>query len=357
MDKKALSLFIVAAALLIGVFGVVFSGCSPEENAGGERLAYVTMDVNPSIEFVVSEKGIVLAVNGRNDDGKVLIIGEDLIGKSIDEVMDRLFYLMVEMDYINEDKTNAVQLSIATESEGLERLVKETVDKEVKELKKYYDIAVETVKSVSRDVLVEAVLYCHPEMTKEEVNAMTSDQLMVIMKGDMLEKAEFALVAIEEQYYESKEMEFKFRYYDEMKSVIEGFDRLKVAAFNVTLGLVETSIETLRELEGELLEARVDADFIIINGVSVVGSAVELAMKAVDGVIVVLEDLFATLKSYEEEFTAEINADEILQNAEKAINDAKDGFFADYGARFEELLASAKEKVAARKAQLIENAA
>lgn len=72
-------------------------GCS--SNKEEKDFSYVTIETNPDVELVCDVKGIVVAVNGLNDDGKLLILDEKLINKSIDEASTMIIELTAEMGF------------------------------------------------------------------------------------------------------------------------------------------------------------------------------------------------------------------------------------------------------------------
>ena len=66
MNKNKFSLGVSLFAL---VGAMLVNGCTANEEKG---KAYVTIETNPSVELVVDEDGFVVAVNGLNEDGKLL---------------------------------------------------------------------------------------------------------------------------------------------------------------------------------------------------------------------------------------------------------------------------------------------
>ena len=100
MNKKALFMCLaVALVLCAGTMVMVACGNRVDER----ELAYVTMSINPSIELVVNGENEVLAINGTNDDGKILLQDEDLVGKDLDLVTVRIADLLVELKYVTEE--------------------------------------------------------------------------------------------------------------------------------------------------------------------------------------------------------------------------------------------------------------
>jgi hypothetical protein len=111
------------------------------------------MEVNPSIEMVVDGNGTVLAVNGTNDDGKVLVQGEDLTGKNIDEVTVKIADLLVELKYVTEEDSKQMQIHVTAENSKLADKVNAAFDKGMTELKEHYNMALNIAAATGHQVL------------------------------------------------------------------------------------------------------------------------------------------------------------------------------------------------------------
>lgn len=110
----------IALSALMLVSGGMLSACGqsekPDSSGGGytggdtpvtyDTQAYVNLDINPSIELVVDENGKVLTVRGGNEDGLVLLYGEDsLKGKDVEKAIEIITKLAIEYGYIDENNT------------------------------------------------------------------------------------------------------------------------------------------------------------------------------------------------------------------------------------------------------------
>ena len=66
------------------VFFLMIALVACKEKEKGE-LSRVTIDINPSIEMMVDEDQKVLSVSALNDDGSIIISGEEIVGKDVEE--------------------------------------------------------------------------------------------------------------------------------------------------------------------------------------------------------------------------------------------------------------------------------
>lgn len=349
MSKRKITISVLCVVLLAAVMCICFAGCEDNKE---EALAYVTLEVNPSIELIVDEDQIVLSINGLNDDGKVLLINEEFVGKKLDEVVARISELLEELGYVAKEKHQTMQMHVVTESEKLREAVEQTVESGVAVLKAHCDMAFEIAEAVQHETLVQAVLYTNPGMDEEEVRAMSDTELIRIYKSAMLEKAEFALCYLEDQFYQMKEMEFKFRYYEEIRGVLEGVNQIIVAAYDIPLGILRTGVEHLTELQADLYDVTFDDVIIIVNGQNVFDAATQFVIDAIQSAIDSLNNTIDQLDDYRQKYIEASDADKLLTDVQNAINDAKDGFFAEFEDEFGGAISKAKERITEYKAAL-----
>ncbi|MFW6284735.1 MAG: anti-sigma-I factor RsgI family protein, partial [Bacillota bacterium] len=83
-----------------------------------EENTYLTVDINPSVEFIVNEDDEIESYTALNEDGEVVIADLDLEGKDYDEAMDLYLEEATELGYIDVDADdNAVQISTNEDDE------------------------------------------------------------------------------------------------------------------------------------------------------------------------------------------------------------------------------------------------
>lgn len=76
------------------------------------------LDVNPSVEVCYDEKGKVTSVQGLNDDGKALLVGVELKGKSYQEAAEVIFGRCVAMGYFCVGREDNAILATALDEAG-----------------------------------------------------------------------------------------------------------------------------------------------------------------------------------------------------------------------------------------------
>lgn len=114
-----------------------------EPQEAGEAVAFVTVDINPSIEITLDENGIVASVYGANEDGQVLLYGEAeaIVGFSYEDAIAYITKLAVELGYLNKD-TGDIETSVTAVDEEFSSTVLERLNKKIKETAKDHNVEV-----------------------------------------------------------------------------------------------------------------------------------------------------------------------------------------------------------------------
>jgi len=94
--------------------------------------AYVSLDINPSVEIALDKQNIVRGLNPLNDDGKELVMGLQIKGKNLDVVLQSLIVAAISKNYINTGGENVIlsavtPLSGSTDT-GLDELIRESLE-------------------------------------------------------------------------------------------------------------------------------------------------------------------------------------------------------------------------------------
>jgi len=122
MNRK---LVLVLSLLVVFVVGYVVYNNKDKGNLIAENpvqvekaLAYVTLDINPSIELAVDENDIVADTITLNEDADIAYSDLNLVGQTVEDATKTIVDNAIELGYITEiSDTNAVSVTSYTEDE------------------------------------------------------------------------------------------------------------------------------------------------------------------------------------------------------------------------------------------------
>lgn len=392
---STLSLLTITSTLLM-------SGCGKADS----DLSYVTIETNPSVELVVNDENVVVAINGLNEDGKLLISGETIEGLKIDAAAEKIIRLTEDLGFTVEgnatESSQEIKISISTDVESLKENLRNIITNSINDTIENLDLDAKIVQAETktREYFENIVLKAFPELTEEEVAEMNLQDVFEKVEAATKEKAEFATVKLEEYYQNLKENEFKLKYKQELAEALESKSALLYGAYNTALGGLRTAIEELESYQANIFSDPESSYVTALNSLNdakdeTIGVRVELAAKKADGanadvidaldtlygvkeaalntcisalngvestikstlgtMITVLEKAYQALEALEATFPKDIDFEAKLTEAENYINNSKNELFAKFEASFEDgAIAQIRNEIATRKQELID---
>lgn len=396
--------FISAILLLTLVLSAIsFTSCSNKKSEEG-GITRMTVDINPSVEFMIDEQNKIVSVTALNDDGSILIVGEAFVGKTPEEAVEMIVTLASDTGYLVQGNTeaseNTVKISVSGDSKYAEQLKKDIIEK-ADETLKALDIngKVEKVEALKIDALrqmaLSASLY-----TEEEINAMNEKQLYEVIAADRVETALLLTEEMRSAYYSAKEYKISFTERDETARIIKelgGLYNLTHTTYKTALDVYsaaiteldnfryemlvspeseyQKSLTKLREAKVELLKQKNYTASLDVNGEEYASASVTLQLseenynkmlaayeKIGTDINASLEALIAKLRQAEaklvelEDTLFDKNIEAKLQEKateiEANLNAAKDGFFAEFESAHAEDIATIEQSLLAKKQQL-----
>ncbi|MGD9901322.1 MAG: hypothetical protein AB7S44_02160 [Spirochaetales bacterium] len=200
---KKIVAVIVAIALVAGGFAayLVFGTASAS-------LGYVSVDINPSVQFILNSDDEVVGVTASNDDGETILLGvtDELIGMDIEDATQRIVELALEYGYLDPDALatdpNAVTITtmLETQNTRLQDQLRERIRTHLEEFFKnngifgvvmtdldMQDVITEATElgiSAGELKLIRSVQAAYPDLTTEELLDTSVKDMM-----DMLREA------------------------------------------------------------------------------------------------------------------------------------------------------------------------
>lgn len=398
-----------AAALALSVAMVAgvgtFAGCGESSPEAANAAARMTVEINPSVEFILDSDEKVLSVTGLNDDGSLIVAGEAFVGKTADEAVKLMVGIAVDTGYLVKGEVtadeNGITVSVSGDAEAADRIyqnVKGKVDALLEE--KGVTAAIEKGEALKIEALRAMVMAADPTLTQAEADAMTEEQLLNALKLARIECAELLTEELRQAYRNAKEYEFAFAEKEATKNVIAGMDAAYQEVKDGYSNLLESYRNAIKEVEEARYKAFVAADSSyqkalkevqdakteLLKQKNVVAqmedsaektaaelilkakeSAFEMAEKslaasaaianqAMEGVVTMMKTVEAQLTAFESQLPAEV-ASALTERAaelEKAMNEAKAKAFENFEEAHGEDIEAVKKALEARKQALIE---
>ena len=392
----------VGALAVVGVVGIATKGFGLFKEK--EAKSMVTIDTNPSIELVVDEKDKVVSVRGANDDGKLVLYGEKVVGKDVEKAVEIIIQAEIDTGYIVANAqigANQFSLTVSSDTTVESSELINSIQNKVKEVCENNNIAIalEESKALARSELEKLALELDPTLTEERVKEMETSQLLTVVKLYQLETVELYNSKLEELYTNVKE--FKFDYMSQ-ESTLEAMQTIDGAIANLAITAYESAVNLLKSAQESVETARynwlVKEDSLYQQQVAAVKdkkqevlalknevakledgaektnkeAALTVALKSLDSAEVLLQQAYTnantaldtvvnaldsamtSLDSALESFlTAYASVTDTIKEklveAENKLNESKDQIFADFEEKYGAEVAHYKEEIAARK--------
>lgn len=196
-------------------------------NNNDSYLALVTIDVNPSIEMVVDEKNQVLSVYGNNDEGKMIIEGENIIGQNLEEVINAIIFLEKDTKYLVSGLSNEITISITTDEQTKNEILTKSVKQMVVDSCQNNDLEanVNVLDGKSYKELKNQVLQFNPILNDDKIKNYTLTDLINEVKLYQLEVKNFATTKIEKLYLEIKKQSITLTEQESIRNAINNLDK------------------------------------------------------------------------------------------------------------------------------------
>lgn len=238
-----------------------FTSCKKDEKGETSR---VTVDINPSIELIVDEDQKVVSVTALNDDGAIIISGEAIVGKTVEDAVKLIVNVSTETGYLVkgevEASPNNVKISVSGDSEYAKKLN----DKLVESTKKFLEdsgikAGVEKVKAMAIEDLRKLVVK-YSAYTEEEVAEMSEEDLIKALAVGRIETAQLISEEMKKLYFEAKEYEISFAQREETAKIIKGLGSAYTILYNSYADAVNAYREVIDQVEQVKYDALISPD-------------------------------------------------------------------------------------------------
>lgn len=395
-------LVIATSALALSIVVGVGTYIVVNNTQSKEAPSVVTLSVNPSVRFVLDKKNNVVAVSGENDEGKMIIADEEIVGKPIDKAIELVLTIENETGYlvsgnVVKDTDNNINVSITVDNEQVKKALENKINSTVTTVcdKLYIDETIAFVDGYTRKQLEEIALKYDSSL---DVENMTYEQLIDTVKLYSLETASLYTEALECFYNDFKEYEIKFANEEFTKEIIDNFSSIIGNVYNTAYTSLESvkdylnkayydnfidetstyqqALVTLQSKKQEVLEIKneiakledSDTKTQLLNNLTAqekilttcekaletsrsnCEEAINVAKSSIDNALSILDSAFSSLKEMLPSIEEQINNN--ATELENKLNEFKDNVFESFENKYGEAINNAKTNVLAYKESL-----
>jgi len=257
------------AAMLLAAFATsLLCACGGKEVLPEEgTVTRMTVDVNPSVEFMVDDQNKVVSVTALNDDGSILIAGETFVGKTPEEAVELVVSLAAETGYLVKGNVtadeNTVNISVSGDTEYAKQLAKD-VETKAASVMESFDIEGKVAKIEAMNLEALRVLAGKTSLyTEEEIAGMDEKQLYAVLAESRIETALLLTEEMREAYYTAKEYEISFAESEAVAAIIGemgGLYKLVQVTYQAALNTYSSAITALDDFRYDMLVSP-DSDY------------------------------------------------------------------------------------------------
>ncbi|TYO97930.1 anti-sigma factor domain-containing protein [Desulfallas thermosapovorans] len=139
------SYWAVASFLVVALAWLAFNSMLPR------AVAYVALDINPSVELGINGDNIIVSARGVDDDGKELLQRVNVMHDPLADGVQKIIAGCIEYQYLNPEKENLV-LATVTKTKGKAANKNSDKVKDVKEQKDTKDVHDYIYNSISNSI-------------------------------------------------------------------------------------------------------------------------------------------------------------------------------------------------------------
>ena len=201
---KKLIIYIGVSLLVIGL-GVGAYFIFRDNPISTDAQTYVSISVNPAVEFTVNEDNQVISVVATDAEGDEIVQSYDFYGMDIDAACEMFTQLSMEAGYIDVDAdettgtSNEVVITVVNADEALQTQLRTRIRERIQtyfvnngvfgyvseeDLSEYAALAASYDLSVGQVKLIMRALEFNPDLTFDDVAAMPTNEVVALVNAE-----------------------------------------------------------------------------------------------------------------------------------------------------------------------------
>lgn len=213
--------------------------------------AIIIMDVNPSIELIVNEKNEVLSVNGLNDEGKMILCDEEIVGKNLDNALNIIIELEINLGYLTNGTDNEITYTITSKNKEIIQNIKSKTNDFTNQILNKNNISakINNLEGYTKEELISLVKNLDPTLTIDKINNLDFDQLINEIIEYHHTVKNLATIKLEEYYQQFLKYEIVLKEKGLIKSAIEKSNELYQEFYELYVNLIDELTEAYQSIK------------------------------------------------------------------------------------------------------------
>lgn len=242
--KKLVSL--ILSLVMITAIAATFTGCSDSKEG-----KVMTIDLNPSVEFVLDENNKVVTVNALNDEGNYVLAKAEFIGKDAEEAVQAFLKVSVDDGFIVEGEVTAGEnnVKISVSGEDAQKIYDDVTAKAKEYLQKLPSVNVNVnfdFEKINKEEIEALVADCMRELDPQTIKAKTQAELIALLEQSRKATKDLLSQELKDYYYGERALEIKKVQLEAYIEAIKNEDNIGLVS--ATLTAVQGQLNNLIEM-------------------------------------------------------------------------------------------------------------
>ena len=223
-------------------------------NTAEEQKQVMTVELNPSLEFILDGKNKVVSVNANNEDGNLILSAQtqdkQFVGSTSEQAMQLYISICKETGFLvkGEVKSGENELKISFSGEQAQKdfdAMKETVSKILS--KENIQATVNKGLENLDEYINEQLEKCAPYIDQARLQALSYMEKVEELAKSREETAQMRSQAVKDAYYAAKENAFNQARFDAVKANNKKLQNAAFEAVDFAYTTATKAIETTRQ--------------------------------------------------------------------------------------------------------------
>ena len=231
------------------------------ETKNDDNVSRMTIDINPSVEFIVDSENKVVTATALNDDGAVILAGETFVGMTSEEAAALVVSIATDQGYLVKGSAEVGKNEIKISVTGDEAVAKDLYNKVSAKIEKFVkshelEAAVVKAEALGHEALAQMAAHVTAGLEYEDALEMSDEELLRLIKLSRIETAELVSAEMRERYYQFRDYKLCLAESEAVLEIIGTADekyKQFVDDYRKAIEALENALDALTKAQNEYL--------------------------------------------------------------------------------------------------------